>query len=78
MMDSQIEPQMEIKADEPPPFVEPVYVPYEESDFRSRVPAPAYERMKELEDRVLALSRENLKVVVVCSGLWYGRGENVF
>ena len=34
--------------------------------------------MKESEDRILALQRENLKVIVVCSGLWYGKGENIF
>jgi hypothetical protein len=34
--------------------------------------------MKDLEDKALKLQKENLKVIVICSGIWYGNGENIF
>jgi len=34
--------------------------------------------LKELEDLVLELNIENLKVFVICSGIFYGAGELVF
>jgi adenylate kinase len=55
-----------------------VFVPYNESDFRSRVPLDKFKHLKEMEDMALALQKENLKVVVVCAGIWFGNGENTF
>ncbi len=54
------------------------YVAFTEENFESRVPAEEFAFMKEYEDLVLALNKENLKVIVVCSGLLYGRGEILF
>lgn len=38
-----------------------------------------YKKMKKMEDLILQLQgRENLKILVVCSGVLYGEGEVVF
>lgn len=37
-----------------------------------------YQYLNEMEDMVLSLNKENLKVIVVCAGIWYGKGENLF
>jgi adenylate kinase len=60
------------------PKPDPVYVPYDEIDYRDRVPLEKYQSMKNMEDMALALQKENLKVIVVCAGIWYGNGENIF
>jgi len=57
---------------------DPVYVPYDEVDYRDRIPLEKYKKWKDMEDMVLSLQKENLKVIVVCAGIWYGNGENIF
>lgn len=42
------------------------------------MPLPGFEYMKTMEDKILSLNKENLKVYVICSGLWYGQGEILF
>jgi adenylate kinase len=37
-----------------------------------------YKQWKRLEDLVLSLNKENLKVIVVASGILYGLGEETF
>ncbi|CAD8139433.1 unnamed protein product [Paramecium pentaurelia] len=54
------------------------YVPWEESDYKLRSASTQYQQLKEWEDMVLGLQKENLKVIVVCSGLIYGKGELLF
>ena len=34
--------------------------------------------MKEMEDKLLKINKENVKVLVVCSGMLYGQGEILF
>jgi adenylate kinase len=54
------------------------YTFYEEGDYEARVPLPNYQFMREVEDKVLGIKRENVKVFVVCPGIIYGCGENTF
>jgi len=56
------------------------YVPYKEVDFTWRTPLSKYEIYKSLETLVLSVSksRPELKSYVLCSGIQYGCGENVF
>ena len=56
----------------------PEYTYYVDADFPSRVPMEKYQYLKEIEDKVLALQKDNLKVIVVCAGLLYGLGEFAF
>lgn len=67
----------ENKEEEVPAFVEKPkeYVPFLEEHYRDRQPHPEFQAMKELEDLALALQKENLKVIVVCAGILYGKGE---
>jgi adenylate kinase len=39
---------------------------------------PQYAALREIEDKVLELKKENVKVYVICSGITYGQGEEVF
>lgn len=51
------------------------YAPFQEEHYKDRVPHPSFQTEKELEDLVLSLQRENLKVIVICAGILYGKGE---
>lgn len=42
------------------------------------MPLPQYQFIKEIEDKVLAIKRENVKVFIVCPGIIYGCGEDTF
>lgn len=55
-----------------------VFEPYKESDYMTRMPLEGFEHFKDMEDQVLTLAKENLKVVVVCPGVLYGAGEIIF
>eukprot|EP01017_Pseudomicrothorax_dubius_P051364 TRINITY_DN9879_c0_g1_i1.p1 TRINITY_DN9879_c0_g1~~TRINITY_DN9879_c0_g1_i1.p1 ORF type:complete len:398 (-),score=68.09 TRINITY_DN9879_c0_g1_i1:290-1483(-) len=54
------------------------YVPWKEEDYAQRMPSNSYARMKEMEDKFLALKMENLRNIVICSGVLYGCGEQIF
>lgn len=56
----------------------PEYVPWEDVDFRQRNPAEKFKHLKDLEDMALSIQRDNLKVIVVCAGIQYGKGEQIF
>lgn len=49
-----------------------------ESDYKKRKCSEKYIKMKRMEDLLLSLKKENLKVIVVCAGILYGRGELAF
>ncbi len=51
------------------------YVPLKEDDFLLREPADESIQNKEIENTILSLQKENLKVLVVCAGMLYGQGE---
>ena len=73
------EEPVEQKAEEEPEEEIPVeYLPFKESDYLIRVPKEKYERFKRLEDAVLNLNIENVKTYVICSGVFYGKGELAF
>ncbi|KAL4510745.1 hypothetical protein ABPG72_004899 [Tetrahymena utriculariae] len=58
---------------------EPVeYTSYNEADYKKRKCSEKYKKMKIMEDLMLRLNKENLKVIVVCSGILYGLGELAF
>ena len=65
---------MEVEEEEKP--IE--YTFWEETDFEERVPHPQYAYIKEVEDKVLAIKRENVRVLIVCPGIIYGCGEDTF
>lgn len=48
---------------------------YTENEYNMRNPPEDYEKIKELEDRILELNKAGLKTYVVCSGIIYGNGE---
>lgn len=54
--------------------------PFNESDFKKRIPSPKFQGLKTLEDKALAAmkTKDNLKVYVLCSGILYGNGEDAF
>jgi len=54
------------------------YTFFVESDYRKRKCSEKYVKMRRMEDLILSLHKENLKVVVVCSGILYGLGELAF
>jgi adenylate kinase len=54
------------------------YTFFEDADFNEREPLPAYCYIKEIEDRVLSIQKENVKVFVICPGIVYGCGEDTF
>ena len=77
------EPGQEGQAEAPPveevkeePPVE--YLPFKETDYLTRAALEKYERLKQLEDAFLNMNIENIKTVVVCAGVFYGKGELVF
>lgn len=53
---------------------------YTEKEFLQRKPLPKYETMKALETMCIAAGRakDRLKTFVICSGILYGNGEDVF
>ena len=53
-------------------------LPYSESEFAGRIPPKEYQKIKEVEDTVLAFKKPNLKVYVIAAGIMYGNGEQVF
>ena len=57
-----------------------MYIPYSEKDFTLRKPSTKYESFKSLETLCLSAgnSKKNLKTYVLCSGVLYGNGEDVF
>jgi adenylate kinase len=58
---------------------EPKQIPLEDSDYTTRVPHKDYLKWKMLEDLALGLgNKENLTVYIICSGILYGNGENIF
>lgn len=76
-LDPSIDPPL---SPSPPSFhsLPPIYLPFTDSDYKDRVALEGFEREKEWEDRFLGLSKENLKVCVICAGVVYGEGEVVF
>ena len=60
--------------EEPPP---PEYrnEPYTEVEYAMRSPPEEYEKIKELEDKVLELNKAGLKTYVIGAGVTYGNGE---
>ena len=55
-----------------------IKAPYEEEDFAQRIPSDEWKRNKEIEDFLLGLKIENLKIYIVCAGIPYGFAETVF
>lgn len=53
---------------------------FTDKDYVNRAPAPKYQQVKTLEMLAMATGRatRSLKVYVVCSGLIYGNGEDIF
>lgn len=60
---------------EEPPQVEYRNVPYTEAEYAMRTPPEEYEKIKEIEDRILELHKPGLKTYVIGSGIIYGNGE---
>jgi adenylate kinase len=60
---------------EEPPHVEYRNVPYTEAEYVMRTPPEEYEKIKEIEDRILELHKPGLKTYVIGSGIIYGNGE---
>ena len=55
-----------------------VHNPFEEADYKLRVPSEDVEFIKKYEDLVLSIKRENIKCYVIAAGILYGIGETVF
>ena len=68
---SEVEEPSEIEAEVEKPIE---YTFYEDGDYADRVPLAKYNYIKEIEDKVLSIKRENVKVFVVCPGIIYGCG----
>ena len=53
---------------------------FQESDYLQRRAIPAYQNMKDLENKVLTANKckESLRTYVLCSGIVYGNGEESF
>lgn len=64
--------------EEPPKPIE--YTFYDDKDYAlpSRRFLPQYKALKDIEDEVLKVKKENVKCYVICSGITYGQGESVF
>lgn len=77
-LDSDPEKVEEQTEDEP--TVKKEYVRFAESDYTRRQALPKYEVYKSLESLCLSAgnSKENLRSYVLCAGILYGMGENVF
>jgi len=60
--------------------VKKVYVRFTEKDLTLRKPLPNYEILKQIETLCISAgnSKANLKSYVLCSGILYGNGEDVF
>ena len=56
------------------------FLPYEDSDYTLRLPAKKYYQYKMIETIAMSASNVNpmLKSYIICPGLTYGCGENVF
>ena len=80
LQEGEKEEGLEEKPIEDAPIIEipKEYVAFQDEDYKDRIPHPNYQKFKELEDLALALQKENLKVVVICSGILYGKGEILF
>ena len=59
-------------------IVKLVRAPYEEEEFSVRIPSEEWKKNKEIEDYLLSLKFENLKIYIVCAGIPYGYAETVF
>jgi len=55
-----------------------IQVPYVEEDFKHRLPSQEYEELKALEDELLAIKKDNVKIYILASGIMYGAGESIF
>lgn len=66
------------KAPEEEEEAPPEYIPFKEEDYPMRQPKEKYKHLKELEDLVLSLNVENVRVYVLCAGIFYGAGELAF
>jgi hypothetical protein len=53
-------------------------VPYQEEDYRLRIPSEEYEEIKAIEDEVLAFKKDNVRIYLLASGIMYGAGESIF
>ena len=53
-------------------------MPFTEADFELRKETKKNKNMLDMENLVLSLKKENLKVLVVCAGILYGYGEIAF
>lgn len=62
------------KQEEAPP---PEYknVPYSEIEYALRNPPEDYEKIKEIEDKILEFKKQGVRTYVICSGIIYGNGE---
>ena len=60
---------------EEPPKVEYRNVAYTETEYSMRTPPEDYEKIKEIEDRILELNKQGLKTYVIGAGIIYGNGE---
>ena len=60
-----------------PIVVEPPkeYMPFQEEHYKDRVSHIDFQVFKDMEDMALALTKENLKVIIICAGILYGKGE---
>jgi len=54
--------------------------PYTEREYAKRKPIPKYQPFKAIETQCLSAgaSKKNLHTYVLCSGILYGHGEDVF
>ena len=55
-----------------------IKAPWEEEEFAQRIPSEEWKRNKEIEDYLLGLKIEFLKIYIVCAGIPYGYAETVF
>ena len=63
---------------EPPKPKQYAHLPYQEDDYKLRIPGPEYEEIKRIEDEILEFKKENVKTYVISSGIMYGKGESIF
>ena len=56
------------------------YVRFTEKDYTARKPLPNYDMLKSVETLCISAgnSKPNLKSYVLCAGILYGNGEEVF
>jgi adenylate kinase len=53
-------------------------VPYSEEDFKMRHARPEYQKIKEIEEKIISINKPNLKTYVISAGVLYGKGEAIF